>query len=211
MKEFVTVKGVSVGEYEEKKSKFIATLLPVKTEEEASAVIDEIRKKKVGARHNVYAFRLSEGTERSSDDGEPSGTGGKPLLEILKAGNVDEEYRRVIQEFDIFLSEHGYERKGNYYKVTKPNNDTIAFFCHFGLGCVLFSHLLGISPMVLWHGFCAAPTSVTTVVTEERREGIASFRMSSYGDISHLYAKNEEPSFAARFCECYKNDHERHD
>lgn len=131
--------------------------------------------------------------------------------EILKAGNVDEEYRRVIQEFDIFLSEHGYEREGNYYKVTKPNNDTIAFFCHFGLGCVLLSHLLGISPMVLWHGFCAAPTSVTTVVTEERREGIASFRMSSYGDISHLYAKNEEPSFAARFCECYKNSDERHD
>ena len=101
--------------------------------------------------------------------------------EILKAGNVDEEYRSVIQEFDIFLAEHGYEREGNYYKVTKPNNDTIAFFCHFGLGCVLLSHLLGISPMVLWHGFCAAPTSVTTVVTEERREGIASFRMSSYG------------------------------
>ena len=111
MKEFVTVKGVSVGEYEEKKSKFIATLLPVKTEEEASAVIDEIRKKKVGARHNVYAFRLSEGTERSSDDGEPSGTGGKPLLEILKAGNLSDVLVVVTRYFGgVLLGTGGLKR-----------------------------------------------------------------------------------------------------
>jgi probable phosphoglycerate mutase len=65
--------------------------------------------------------------------------------------------------------------------------------------------------MVLWHGLCAAPTSVATIVTEERREGIASFRMSSYGDISHLYVKDEEPAFAARFCETYSDASERHD
>lgn len=111
MKEFVTVKGVSVGEYEEKKSKFIATLLPVKTEEEASAVIDEIRKKNVGARHNVYAFRLSEGTERSSDDGEPSGTGGKPLLEILKAGNLSDVLVVVTRYFGgVLLGTGGLKR-----------------------------------------------------------------------------------------------------
>lgn len=131
--------------------------------------------------------------------------------EILGGGKVKEEYDYITKEFDQFLAEHGYERNGNYYQAAKPNNDTIAIFCHFGLGCVLLGHLLGISPMVLWHGFCAAPTSVTTVVTEERREGIAYFRMSSYGDVSHLYAKGEEPSFAARFCECYKNEDERHD
>jgi probable phosphoglycerate mutase len=64
--------------------------------------------------------------------------------------------------------------------------------------------------MVLWHGFCAAPTSVTTLITEERDEGIASFRMSAFGDISHLYAAGEEPAFAARFCEMYSNKEERH-
>ena len=63
--------------------------------------------------------------------------------------------------------------------------------------------------MILWHGFCAAPTSVTTLVTEERREGIAYFRMGSFGDISHLYAAGEEPAFAARFCETYDNLDER--
>ena len=66
------------------------------------------------------------------------------------------------------------------------------------------------SPMVLWHNLCAAPSSVTTLTSEERRKGIAGFRMNSYGDISHLYAHDEPPAFAARFCECYDND-ERHD
>jgi len=64
--------------------------------------------------------------------------------------------------------------------------------------------------MPIWHGFCAQPSSVTTIVTEERREGIASFRILAFGDTSHLYVHDEEPSFAARFCECY-SDETRHD
>jgi len=63
----------------------------------------------------------------------------------------------------------------------------------------------------LWHGFCALPTSVTTLVTEERRKGIAYFRMLAFGDISHLYIAGEEPSFSGRFCETYDNFDERHD
>ncbi len=126
-------------------------------------------------------------------------------------GRVREEYDRVTGEFDKLIARHGYIREGNYYRAERPNCDTIAIFCHFGSGCVLISHLLGISPMVLWHGLCAAPSSVTTITTEERREGIASFRMNSYGDVSHLYAKGEKPAFAARFCEMYSNADERHD
>ena len=107
-------------------------------------------------------------------------------------------------------AEHGYVREGHYYRVTKANDDTLVFFCHFGLECVLLSHLMSVSPMVLWHGLCAAPSSVTTVNTEERREGIASFRVSAFGDISHLYVHGEPPAFAARFCEMYSNEDERH-
>lgn len=131
--------------------------------------------------------------------------------EIMAAGQVGEEYRRVIDGFDQLLSSHGYEREGQYYRAVHANHDTIILFCHFGLECVLLSHLLGVSPMVLWHGTCAAPSSVTTLVTEERREGIASFRMSSFGDISHLYAAGEQPSFAARFCETFGDADDRHD
>lgn len=130
---------------------------------------------------------------------------------VIQAGNVLEEARFVYSGLDKLLKDHGYEREGNTYCAVKPNNDTIVLFCHFGVECVMLGHLLGISPMVLWHGFCAAPSSVTTLITEERRKGIASFRMSSFGDISHLYAAGEEPAFAARFCEAYDNVDERHD
>ncbi len=126
-------------------------------------------------------------------------------------GHVKEEYDWVTGSFDKLLAEHGYVRDGHVYRVERSNNDTLVFFCHFGLGCVLASHLLSVSPMVLWHGACAAPSSVTTFVSEERREGIASFRMSSFGDISHLYAHQEPPAFAARFCESFRNVDERHD
>lgn len=131
--------------------------------------------------------------------------------DIMKDGHVKEEYEWVTSNLDSLLAQHGYVRNGHLYLAEKANNDTIAFFCHFGLGCVLISHLLGISPMILWHGLCAAPTSVATIVTEERRKGIASFRMSAYGDISHLYVKDEPPAFAARFCETYDKIDERHD
>ncbi len=131
--------------------------------------------------------------------------------DIMQAGHVKEEYDRITACFDRLLADYGYIRDGHIYRVEQANNDMIVFFCHFGIGCVLIGHLLGISPMVLLHGVCAAPTSVATITTEERRKGTASFRMSAYGDISHLYANNEEPAFAARFCESYDNTWERHD
>lgn len=131
--------------------------------------------------------------------------------EIMQEANVKEEYDYITGNLDALLKEHGYVREGHYYRAEGPNNDTLVFFCHFGVGCMLLSHLFSVSPMVLLHNFCAAPSSVTTVATEERRRGIASFRMTSYGDTSHLYAHGEPPAFAARFCECYDNEDERHD
>jgi len=126
--------------------------------------------------------------------------------EAMQEGHVKEEYDRVIGEFDKLLVKHGYERKGHYYKVNEENNDTIIFFCHFGLECVLLSHLLGVSPMILWHNTCVLPSAVTLLISEERKKGIGAFRMNYMGDISHLYAGNEEPSFAVRFCETFEDD-----
>jgi len=131
--------------------------------------------------------------------------------EAFKEGNVIEKYNWVVTEFDKLLEKHGYERSGYYYRAVRSNTDTLVFFCHFGVGCVLLSHLLNVSPMILWHGFCAAPTSVTTVATEERRDGVASFRVLSYGDISHLYCRDEPPAFSARFRETKENTWERQD
>lgn len=131
--------------------------------------------------------------------------------EIMMSGHVKEEADWVCQGLDQLLTKHGYQREGKCYRVEKGNEDTLVLFCHFGVECVILSHLLNVSPMVLWHGLCAAPSSVTTVVTEERRKGIASFRMSAFGDISHLYAADQEPSFAARFCETFERSDQRHD
>lgn len=130
---------------------------------------------------------------------------------IMKEAGMEAGLRAVWDGLDGILLRHGYRREGMIYRAEVPNEDTIAFFCHFGVGCVMTGHLLGISPMILWHGFMAAPTSVTVLNSEERREGNAFFRVSSYGDISHLYAKGEEPAFAGRFCEMFSNSEQRHD
>ena len=76
------------GEYIEKKSKFIAHIFNVESEQQAAAIIAEVKKKYWDARHNCYAYILGNKGEiqRFSDDGEPSGTAGKPILEVL-SGN----------------------------------------------------------------------------------------------------------------------------
>lgn len=130
--------------------------------------------------------------------------------DVAAYSDMKECYRYVTENFDALLAEHGYVRHGNYYHVTKANRDTLVFFCHFGLECILLSYLFGISPFPLWHGTVFAPTSVTTIYTEERQKGIASFRAGQLGDISHLYAAGMEPSFSARFCETYDDFSERH-
>lgn len=78
------------GEYEEKRSRFIANVAPVSSEEEATAFIESIRKKYYDARHNCPAFIIGRNREltRWSDDGEPSGTAGKPILEVLLSAGV---------------------------------------------------------------------------------------------------------------------------
>ncbi len=123
--------------------------------------------------------------------------------EVLSSAGVGEKYDRICSQFDSLLASHGYRRDGLLYRVERPNSDTLAFFCHFGVACLFLSHLMNVSPMVLWQGVCMAPSSVTCVCSEERRQGTAAFRAVSIGDVSHLYAENRTPSFAARFCEVH--------
>ena len=125
---------------------------------------------------------------------------------VMANGHVKEIYEDVLRHFDALLKKHGYAKNGKTFDVLNGNHDTLCFFCHFGIECVLLSYLINVSPMILWHGFVAAPSSVTIVNTEERQKGIASFRISHFGDTSHLDASGLEPSFSARFCECYSDD-----
>ncbi|MCR4689866.1 MAG: histidine phosphatase family protein [Lachnospiraceae bacterium] len=132
-------------------------------------------------------------------------------LPVFEQAGIEEKHRAVIECFDAFLEQHGYVREGRMYKAVAPTNDTLVFFCHFGLQALLTAHLFSISPMILWQGYIAAPTAVTTIVTEERTEGNAAFRCISFGDTSHLYVAGEKPGWSGRFCECFANENERHD
>ncbi len=125
---------------------------------------------------------------------------------LMKTVNVKEEYKRVCDGLDALLKKHGYVHDGRIFRAERSNHDKIVLFCHFGVECVILSHLIGMSPMLLWHNFVALPTSVTTAITEEREEGIAVFRINAFGDTSHLYAGGQPVSFAARFCECFEDD-----
>lgn len=83
--EYKTISERCEARFVEKKSEFIGYLSPVKTEEEAIAFINEIRAMHRKATHNCYAYILRENrTARHSDDGEPSGTAGVPIYEVLR-------------------------------------------------------------------------------------------------------------------------------
>lgn len=86
MKEsYKTVLKEASDELTEKRSRFIATVKPVKTEDEALCFLEAMKKKYWDARHNVYAYVIEENNiQRYSDDGEPAGTAGVPVLDMIK-------------------------------------------------------------------------------------------------------------------------------
>lgn len=90
VEQYKTVYEGGTGEIVEKKSRFIANVRPVETEEEALAFIEEMKKKYWDARHNCSAYILGERQEqmRCSDDGEPSQTAGKPMMDMLDGAGL---------------------------------------------------------------------------------------------------------------------------
>ena len=88
--QYKTVLEGGTGEITEKKSRFIATVRPVSSEEEALAFLEETRKKYWDARHNCYAYSVGMNREytRCSDDGEPSGTAGRPMLDVILGEDI---------------------------------------------------------------------------------------------------------------------------
>lgn len=84
---FKSIESESIAEIIEKKSKFIATLYEANSKEEAERILQDTRKKYYDAKHNCYAYIIQK-IEKCSDDGEPSGTAGAPLLSLLKSANL---------------------------------------------------------------------------------------------------------------------------
>jgi len=130
--------------------------------------------------------------------------------DYFEHSDTAEKIAAVNEGIDGILTRHGYVREGRIYRAEKANEDSIVLFCHFGVESVILGHLLGISPFALWHGFIALPTGVTVLNTEEREKGIASFRCSRFGDLSHLDIAGEPEAFSGRFCETFDNTEQRH-
>lgn len=103
-KPYVTLRHEASAEFEEKRSVFIGYAKPVKTEAEAMEFVKQIRGKHGDARHNVFAYTLGGGvTARYSDDGEPQGTAGIPVLDVIRKSGVDDACVVVTRYFGGIL------------------------------------------------------------------------------------------------------------
>ena len=116
---YKTVKEFSSGEFVEKRSRFIGWAKPVKTEAEALDFINKIKKEHWDARHNCYAYTLREGSvKRYSDDGEPQGTAGVPMLDVLTKNEIEDVVVVVTRYFGgVLLGTGGLVRA--YSKAAK--------------------------------------------------------------------------------------------
>lgn len=104
MRPYITVQQQAQAEFTVHRSRFIGTAAPVSTEEEAVSFINEIRARYKDATHNVYAYALRENsTCRFSDDGEPQGTAGKPVLEVLQKEGITDAAVVVTRYFGGIL------------------------------------------------------------------------------------------------------------
>lgn len=142
---------------------------------------------------------------------------------------IQQEYEWVTGRFDRVLSQWGYQRDGLCYRTSGhslPSNayirydahtidhmkqeeaalassgeeePVLVFFCHFGVSCILISHLINSTPAAIQHGFFLPPSSVTVFSSEERVPGQALFRCQTAGDTSHLRIAGEPCSFYGSF------------
>ena len=118
-----TIAAPAEDEFIEKKSRFIGYIAPVTTEQEAAAFIESVRARHREARHNCYAYRLRQNNlARFSDDGEPSGTAGRPILEVLQREDLTDVCVVVTRYFGgILLGAGGLTRA--YAKAAKDALD----------------------------------------------------------------------------------------
>ena len=126
--------------------------------------------------------------------------------EAYRAGNSAAIYRETQEGLDTLLARYGYRRSSVIYETEQNCRDTIVLFCHFGIAMCILSCLTGMSLVPLWHSFIMPPSSVTTMISEERRKGEVFFRCSGLGETLHLYAAGEPVSHMGRFEEWFEED-----
>ena len=103
MEQYLIPAKEGASEYIEKKSRFLGLIVPVTTEAEARAQLDAVKKREYDARHNCWAYILRSGQKRYSDDGEPQGTAGQPILNVLEREGVQDVLCVVTRYFGGIL------------------------------------------------------------------------------------------------------------
>ena len=123
VRRFLTAAGSGESEVVEKRSRFLGRVIPVSTEEEARAFVEQIKKQHYDARHNCWCYLLKDGPERYSDDGEPQGTAGQPMLEVFRREGVTNACCVVTRYFGgVLLGAGGLLRA--YTKAAKEALDS---------------------------------------------------------------------------------------
>lgn len=100
-----------------------------------------------------------------------------------------ETFDYLREHSDEFLRRQGFERVGGKYRILDKNQDQVAVFCHGGFGLTWLAHLLELPLSLVWSGFWMPPSSVTTILFDERSDEWATPRCIGFGDVSHLYAE----------------------
>lgn len=118
---------------------------------------------------------------------------------LYEGSPVENAVRNTEAALDALLLSHGFRHTGRLFEILpgyEHSTETIAIFCHMGLGNVILSHLAGIPTPLWWHTIFLPPTSVTTVYLEQHCPGkpIALAHFTGIGDVSHLYAGGEPVS-----------------
>ena len=110
--------------------------------------------------------------------------------DIFSSINALEDFNKICDSSDEFLSRHGSERDGGLYKITKANNDKIAVFCHGGLAILWLSHLLNIPVGTMISGIGISHTGVTVIEFANNENGYTAPYCLCLSDISHIYKEN---------------------
>lgn len=99
-----------------------------------------------------------------------------------------EAYEKLIANSDAFLARHGYVREGALYRITQPNEERIAVFCHAGFSLTWLSHLLHVPPHIFWASFYVGHSSVSLLEFRNHPDGFTAPRCLALSDLSHLLA-----------------------
>jgi broad specificity phosphatase PhoE len=97
------------------------------------------------------------------------------------------KFDAIKENSDRLFEAHGYKRVDGKYEIVRENRDRIAVFCHMGFGLAWFAHLMEMPLPLVWSGFWLAPSSVTTMLWDERSNRWAVPRCLGVGDVSHLH------------------------